>query len=64
MALPDELKTPIVLYYYTGLSQKEIGDVIGASPKTVEGRIYRAKQKLRAEFEKGGYILCSKNGMI
>jgi RNA polymerase sigma factor (sigma-70 family) len=64
MALPEELKTPIVLYYYIGLSQKEIAEVLSLSQKAVEGRIYRARQKLKADFEKGGDLECSKNGTI
>jgi RNA polymerase sigma-70 factor (ECF subfamily) len=64
MSLPEELKTAVVLYYYVGLSQKEIGEVLNISQKNVEGKIYRAKQKLRVELEKGGYLACSKNGMI
>lgn len=64
LKLPEELKTPVVLYYYLGLSHKEIADVLKISPKAVEGRIYRAKQKLKAELEKGGELLCSKDGMI
>jgi RNA polymerase sigma-70 factor (ECF subfamily) len=64
LSLPEELKMPVMLYYYTGLSQKEIAEILNISSKSVEGRIYRAKQKLKVEFESGGYTLCSKNGMI
>lgn len=62
--LPIELRTPIVLYYYIGLSQKEIAEIIGITSKNVEGKIYRGKQKLKIEFQKEGYELCSKNGTI
>jgi len=54
-ALKEELRLPIILHYYIGLNYKEIGEVLNTSSKAVEGRIYRAKQKLRIEFEKGGY---------
>lgn len=64
LSLPEELKTPIVMYYYVGLSQKEISEVLNVPVKTVEGRIYRARQKLKVEFEKGGELVCSKDGMI
>jgi RNA polymerase sigma-70 factor (ECF subfamily) len=64
ISLPEELKTPVVLYYYIGLSQKEIGEVLNITPKNVEGRIYRAKQKLKVELEKGGFMACSKNLMF
>ena len=62
--LPEDMKKAIVLYYYVGLDQKEIAEILNVSVKTVEGRIYRAKQKLRLEFEKEGKVECSKNGMI
>ena len=62
--LPEKLRTPIVLYYYIGLNQGEIAEILGVTSKNVEGKIYRAKQRLRSEFEKEGYGLCSKNGMI
>lgn len=50
--LPKELRTVVVLYFYIGLSQKEIGEVLEITPKAVEGRIYRAKKKLKSELEK------------
>lgn len=63
LSLKEELKTPLILYYYIGLSQKEIADVLNISQKNVEGRIYRAKTKLKKEFEKEVELLCSKNGI-
>lgn len=62
--LPEELRTPVVLYYYVGLSQKEIAEVLKVSPKTIEGRIYRAKGKLKIKFEQGGFVSCRKSGII
>lgn len=62
--LNDEHKVPIILYYYVGLTQAEIGDVLKISQKAVEGRIYRAKQKLKIEFEREGYLLCRNKKMI
>lgn len=62
--LPEELKVPIVLYYYLGLSQSEIGTILKVSQKAIEGRIYRAKHKLKIEFEKEGYLLCKNEEMI
>lgn len=64
LSLPEDLKQPVILYYYIGLSQKEIADVLDITQKNVEGRIYRARQKLKVEFERGGEVLCSKNGTI
>jgi len=45
--LPDELRAPLILAEYEGLSQIEIGRVLNCSPKAVETRIYRARQKVR-----------------
>jgi RNA polymerase sigma-70 factor (ECF subfamily) len=28
LSLPEDLKTPVVLYYYSGLSQREIADIL------------------------------------
>jgi RNA polymerase sigma factor (sigma-70 family) len=63
-SLKEELKQPIILYYYIGLDQKEIAEVLSISPKAVEGRIYRAKQKLKEKIEEGGYGLWSREGII
>jgi RNA polymerase sigma-70 factor, ECF subfamily len=62
--LPQDLKTVVVLYYYIGLSQKEIGEILNITVKTVEGRIYRAKKKLKKEFLKEGDVGCMKNWII
>lgn len=57
-SLPQDLKTSLVLYYYIGLNQKEIAEVLNLSVKTIEGRIYRAKNRLKDMLEKEGYALC------
>lgn len=64
VALPEKFKTPVILHYYMGLSYKEIGDILNITAKNVEGRIYRAKQRLKKELESEGYFECSRNGMI
>jgi RNA polymerase sigma-70 factor, ECF subfamily len=46
-ALPEDLRTPLVLAEYEGLSQAEIAQVLDCTPKAVEMRIYRARQHLR-----------------
>lgn len=45
--LPNELHEAIVLFEYEQMSQAEIAAVVGATPKAVETRIYRAREKLR-----------------
>ena len=47
-ALPEELRTPLILAEYEEFSQAEIGEILGCSAKAVETRIYRAKQQLRS----------------
>ena len=62
--LPKDMKEAVVLYYYIGLNQKEISKVLDVSQKSIEGRIYRAKQKLRIEIQREDLIVCKKSGMI
>ena len=47
-ALPEELRTPLILAEYEERSQAEIGEILGCTAKAVETRIYRARQQLRA----------------
>lgn len=47
-SLPSELREALVLFEYEELSQIEIAAVVGATPKAVETRIHRAREKLRA----------------
>jgi len=46
--LPEELRTPLLLAEYEELSQKEIAAILDCTSKTVEMRLYRARQQLRA----------------
>lgn len=63
-SLPRDLKEAVVLYYYIGLNQKEISRVLNVPQKTIEGRIYRAKQKLRVKIQREDITICKKSGMI
>lgn len=45
--LPEELRQPLILAEYEERSHAEIGSILGCSTKTVETRIYRARQQLR-----------------
>lgn len=47
-ALPPQLKAPLLLTAFDGLSQQEAGEILGVTAKTVETRVYRAR-KLLAE---------------
>lgn len=62
--LKDELRLPIIFHYYVGLNYNEIGEILNTTAKAIEGRVYRGKQKLKIEFEKGGYEVWSKKEMI
>jgi RNA polymerase sigma-70 factor (ECF subfamily) len=46
-ALPEELRTPLILAEYEEMSQIEIGEILNCSAKAVETRIYRARKQLR-----------------
>jgi predicted RNA polymerase sigma factor len=47
-ALPANLKEPLILCALQGMSQEEAAAVLGVSRKTVETRIYRARQRAAA----------------
>ena len=53
-ALPEDLRTPLILAEYEDRSQAEIGTILGCTAKAVETRIYRARQQLRASL--GGLL--------
>lgn len=46
-ALPDPLRTAVLLCEYEDLSHAEAAAIAGCSPKAVETRLYRARQLLR-----------------
>ena len=52
-ALPRQLKEPLVLTSFEGLSQREAGEILGINAKAVETRVYRAKKKLAAVLDAG-----------
>lgn len=49
--LPHDLRVTVLLHYFDRLSYREIGDITGCSERGVETRLYRARQRLRAELE-------------
>lgn len=46
--LPAKLKEPLLLTYFDDLSQQEAADLLGVTVKTIETRVYRARQRLEA----------------
>src|SRR5258708_2862141 len=51
-SLPEELRTPLILFEYEGLAHAEIGAVLNCSAKAVESKLYGAGGKLRKKLEK------------
>ena len=51
-ALPLDLREALVLFEYEQLSHAEIAVALGCTPKAVETRIYRAREKLRAALKR------------
>ena len=47
--LPDQLRVPAVLRYWTGLSEKEIAVAIRRRPGTVKSRLHEARRRLAAD---------------
>jgi RNA polymerase sigma-70 factor, ECF subfamily len=50
-ALPEDLRTPLILAEYENRSHAEIGTMLNCSAKAVEMRIYRARHQLRAALQ-------------
>lgn len=49
--LPEIYKQILELKYYHNMSNKEIGNILDIKPKTVEVRLFRARNKLRELIE-------------
>jgi len=47
--LPLDLRTALVLFEYEGQSMNEIAAALDCTPKAVENRLYRARQKLQQQ---------------
>ncbi len=52
-ALPENLKSVIVMKEYGGLSYREIGAALGISEANVKVRVYRARERLARELGEG-----------
>ena len=44
--LPTKLKEPLLLTYFDELTQQEAASLLGVTVKTIETRVYRARQRL------------------
>jgi RNA polymerase sigma-70 factor (ECF subfamily) len=47
-ALPDRQRTALTLFHYEGLSQLEIGQIMGISDEAVESLLARGRRSLKA----------------
>jgi RNA polymerase sigma factor (sigma-70 family) len=56
-ALPESLRTPFVLRYLAGHSNAEVAEKLGTSVAAIEGRLKRAKQRLRSRLIRRGVTL-------
>ena len=52
--LPRALKEPLLLTAIEGLSQVQVGRLLGLSPKAVETKVYRARVKLAMLYARSG----------
>ena len=48
-ALEEKLRTPLLLHYMEGFSEREIAGILGIPQTTVKNRLYRARKALRSE---------------
>ena len=47
MSLSDDLRATVTLFYYDGMSVREIGDILGISEAAVKTRLRRGRERLR-----------------
>lgn len=53
--LPPKLRDALILFSLERKTQREAADILGTTPKTVELRVYHAKQKLRDLLKSAGH---------
>ena len=46
-SLPEKLRTPLLLKYMEGMSEKEVAAAMGLPVSQVKGRLFRARRQLR-----------------
>ena len=51
LSLDLKYRTPIHLYYYEGYTAAEVGELLGLKPSTVQTRLARAREKLKAQLK-------------
>ncbi|MEG1195382.1 MAG: sigma-70 family RNA polymerase sigma factor, partial [Clostridia bacterium] len=53
MSLPNRLKEVVLLYYYQGMTLKEISVTLGIAASSISARLQKAREKLRCDLEGG-----------
>lgn len=53
LRLPDDLKNPLILYYYQDMNLQETADALGISKSTVHTRLKKAEQALKLSLTGG-----------
>lgn len=53
LALPDEMRITVTLYYLEGYSVKETAALLDTTQSTIKSRLARARKRLKIELEKG-----------
>ena len=52
-ALPAELRDPVGLYYFAGLTVAETAKTLGLGVEAVKSRLFRARARLKATLDRG-----------
>ncbi|TCP53897.1 RNA polymerase RpoE-like sigma-24 subunit [Tumebacillus sp. BK434] len=52
--MPEKYRSILLMYHFQGMSYKDIAEAQEISPRTVETRLYRAKNMLRERLKGGG----------
>jgi|GEM_PF-4036925 len=53
-AMPEKDRTPLILFYFAGFSVKQIANQLNLTPAATEGRIRRARARLRQQLRNEG----------
>ena len=51
LALPEDYKLPVYLYYYEGYPTAQIAQMLNVAPATIRSRLNRARKKLKLALE-------------
>jgi len=60
--LPERQRRALTLFHHEGLSQAEVGEILGVSDEAVESLLSRARRALRASLEKDWKALLQSEG--